>query len=102
MIFDINLRCPKFCCNILKTTDAGLGVGETNIEVCFRDVEITRIQSSECINIIHRAPGDSAQNEPERTNASIDDALVDGTALKWEYFKPFDGLTDEEIKKLSA
>ena len=93
------MRCPKFCCNILKTTD---GVGVTNIEVRFRDVEIARIQSSERGNRIHRAPGDSAQNEAERTNASIGDALVDGTALKWEYFKPFDGLTDEEIKKLSA
>ena len=27
---------------------------------------------------------------------------MDGTALKWEYFKRFDSLTDEEIKKLSA
>lgn len=97
-----HLRYPKICCNILKTTDAGPGVGVSNIEVRFRDVEIARIQSSERVNRIHRAPGDSAQNEAERTNASIGDALVDGTALKWEYFKPFDGLTDEEIKKLSA
>ena len=68
----------------------------------FSDFEIARIQSSERVNRIHRAPGDSARNEAERTNASIGDALVDGTALKWEYFKPFDGLTDTEIKKLSA
>ena len=27
---------------------------------------------------------------------------MDGTALKWEYFTPCDGLTDKEIKKLSA
>ena len=41
-----HLRCPKFCCNILKTTDAGPKVGVTNIEMCFgfRDVEIARIQ----------------------------------------------------------
>ena len=93
-----HLRCPKICCNILKTTDAGPGVGVSNIEVRFRDVEIARIQSSERVNRIHRAPGDPAQNEAERTNTSLGDALVDGTALKWEYFKPFDGLTDEEIK----
>ena len=54
------------------------------------------------VNRIHCAPGDSAQNEAERTNASIGEALVDGTALKWEYFKPFDGLTSEEIDELSA
>ena len=68
----------------------------------FRDVEIARIQSSERVNRIHRAPGDSAQNEAERTNSSIGDALVVGTALKWQYFNPFDGLTNEEITKLSA
>ena len=49
----------------------------------------------------HQAPGDSAQNEAERTNASIrigSDTLVNGMALKWEYFKSFDDqLTDEEM-----
>lgn len=95
-----HLRCPKFCCNIFKTTDAGSRVGVTNIEVQFRDVEIARIQSSERINRIHHVPGYSAQSKAERTNASIGDKLVDGIALKWEYFKPFDDLTDEEIKKL--
>ena len=54
------------------------------------------------MNQIHRAPGDSAQNEGERTNASIGEALVDRTALKWEYLKPFDGLTSEEIDELSS
>ena len=53
------------------------------------------------MNRINRAPGDSAQNEAERTNASIGEALVDGTASKWENFKPFDGLTSEEIDELS-
>ena len=77
-----HLRCPKFCCNILKTTDAGPGVGVTNIKVRFRDVEIAGIQSSVHVNRINPASGESAQNEAERTNTSIGDALVDGTALK--------------------
>ncbi len=54
------------------------------------------------MNRIHCAPGDSAQNEAERTNASIGEVLVDGTALKWEYFTLFDGLTNEEIGELSS
>ena len=62
------------------------------------------------MNRIHRAPHDSGQNEAERSNAATGEALVDGRALKWEYFKPTDGmskeeiktLTDEEIKKLEA
>ena len=92
------MRCPKFCCNILKTIDAGPGVDVANIEVRIFDVEIARIQSSERANGIHGAPGDSGQNEAGRTNASIGDALVHGTAFKWDYFKSFDSLTDEEIK----
>ncbi len=78
------------------------GFGVLKSEVRFRDIETARIHSSDRVNRIHRAPGDSAQNEAERTNASIGEALVDGTALKWEYFTPFDGLTNEEIDELSS
>ena len=81
-----HLRCLKICCNILKTTDAGPGVGVSNIEARFGDVEIARIHSSNRVNRIHRAPGDSAQNESERTNASIGDALVDGDSFKMALF----------------
>ena len=96
------LNPPRMSCSILTTTDAGPGVGITNTEVRFRDAEVARIHSSDRVNRIQRAPGDSAQNEAERTNAAIGDALVDGSALRWEYFKPFDGLTVEEIDALSA
>ena len=74
---------------LLKTTDADPGVGISNTEVRFRD--IARIHSS-----------DSGQNEAERSNTAIGDALVDGSALKWDYYGPFDGLEQDEIKKLSA
>ena len=57
-----------YCCNILKGTDVGLGVGVTKIEVRFRDVEIAQVQSSERVNRIHCAPGRSAQNKAEATN----------------------------------
>lgn len=45
-------------------------MGVTNIEVRFRDIETARIHSSDRVN-----PGDSAQIEAERTNASIGEAL---------------------------
>ena len=96
------LNPPRMCCSILKTTDAGAGLGITNTEVRFKKAEITRIHSSDCVNRIHRAPRNSAQNIAEKTNATIGDALVDGSALRWEYFKPLDGLTIEEIDALSA
>ena len=38
----------------------------------------------------------------ERSKAAIGDALVDGSALKWDYYGPFDGLEQDKIKKLSA
>ena len=68
----------------------------------FRDIEIARIHSSDRVNRIHRAPGDSGQNEAELSNAAIGDALVDGSALKWDCYGPFGGLEQDEIKKLSA
>ena len=46
---------------------------------------------------VHRARGDSGQNEAERTNASIGEALITGETLDWEYYKRFEGLTKEEI-----
>lgn len=91
------------CCDVLKATDAGPGVGVSNIEVRFRcrDVETSIMHSSDRVNRIHRAPGDSGQNEAERSNAAIGDALVDGGSLKWQYYGPFDDLAEDEIVKLS-
>ena len=57
-----------------QATDAGPGVGVSNLEVRFRDIEIARIHSSDRVNRIHRAPGDSGQNEAERSNAAIGDS----------------------------
>ena len=96
------LNPPRRCCNILKTIDVGPRVGITNTEVRFRDAEIAPIHSFDRVNQIHRASGGSAQNEAERTNAATGDALVDGSALRWQYFKPFDGTTAVEIGALSA
>ena len=70
--------------------------------VRFRGIEITRIHSSDRVNRIHRAPGDSGQNEAERSNAAIGDALVEESALKWNYYGPLDGLSEDEVKNLSV
>ena len=65
-------------------------------------IEIARIHSSDRVNRIHRAPGDSGQNEAKGSNAAIGDALVDGSTLKWNYYGPLDGLTEDEVKNLSV
>lgn len=54
------------------------------------------------MNRIHRAPHDSGQNEAERSNAAIGEALVDGKALEWEYFKPTDNMSQEELDELTV
>lgn len=86
---------------VAEYTDAGPGVGVSNIETKIRFVEMCRLHQSDRRIRLHRAPGDSAQNEAERTNACIGDAMVDGGTLHWEKYKPLEGMSEEEIKKMS-
>ena len=51
---------------------------------------------------IHRAREDSGQNEAERLNACIGDALCDGGSLKWQIYETLHGLSEEEVKSLST
>ena len=95
------LKLPPVKADILKLTDAGPGVGCSNVEVRFRDAEMARIMRSDRVNRIHRARDDSEQNEAERSKACIGEALVDGGPLKWRYYEAFDNLTKEEIDELS-
>ena len=69
---------------------------------CFREVALSKIQCTDRRVRIHRARGDSGQNEAERTNVLIGDALVDGGSMKWEYFTPYDGLFEEQINDMAA
>ena len=96
-----SLQLPPLCDYILQATDAGPGVGVSNIELKYRDIEMSRINGWTHMNRIHRAPHDSGQNEAERSNAAIGEASVDGKALKWEYYKPTDIMGEKEIEKLT-
>ena len=73
-----NLHLPQLRDYILQANDAGLGICISNIEVKYRDVEISRINNWGHMSRIHRAPHDSGQNEAECSNAAIGEALVDG------------------------
>lgn len=66
-----SINLPAVYSDILKATDAGPGVGCSNLEVRFRDVEIARVHDSDRVNRVHRARDDSGQNEAERSNAAI-------------------------------
>ena len=54
------------------------------------------------MNRIHRAPHDSGQNEAEHSYNAIDEALVDGRALHWEYFQPTDLISEGELNTLTS
>ena len=95
------LKLPPVKTDILKNTDAGPGVGSSNVEVRYRDAEMARILNSDRVNRIHRARDDSGQNEAERSNACIGEALVDGGAMQWKFHDALDGLTQDEIAALS-
>jgi hypothetical protein len=83
-------------------TDAGPGVGVSNIEAKIRFAEMCRLERPDRQIRLHRAPGDSAQNEAERTNACIGDAMVDGGTLDWERYKPLDGMSAVDKNKLTV
>ena len=89
------LRLPLVKTDILKNTDTGPAVGSSNREVRYRDFD------SDYTNRIHRARDDSGQNEAERSNVCIGDALVDGGTLRWKFHEALDGLTQAEIESLS-
>ena len=87
------LKVPPVKTDILKNTDAGPGVGSTNVEVRYRDAEMARILNFDRVNRIHRTRDDSGQNEAERSNARVGEALVDGGAMQWKVHDALDGLT---------
>ena len=75
--------------------NAGPGVDFSNIEAKLRFVEMCWLQRSDRRIHIHGAPGDSAQNEAERTNACIN-----GGTLQWEQFYALGGLSDEVAQRM--
>ena len=95
------LQLPIGKTRLLELTDAGPGVGCNNIVVQYRMAEKILIHGYDKVLLVHRARGDSGQNEAEHTNASIGEALVTGKTLDWEYYKRFEGMTKEEIEALS-
>ena len=55
----------------LEFTDAGPGVGVSNYEVQFREIEIAMLHKSTLRHRVHLARDDQGQNEAERTNSYI-------------------------------
>ena len=96
------LRLPPVYPRLLELTDAGPGVGVSSAESRIRILEKARVYGNEKVLRIHRAREDSGQNEAERLNACIGDALCDGGSLKWQIYETLHGLSEEEVKSLST
>ena len=99
MDFIKKLYLPPPCKYVMEATDAGPGVGVSNVEMKYKDLEMARIDGWTHLNRIHRAPHDSARNKAERSNAALGETLVDGEVVQWE---STDGLNHEQIKQLSV
>ena len=67
----------------------------------FRDAELVRLFNLDIRERCHRSRDDSGQNEAERTNSAVGDAVVDGSKIEWEVEKRFEGMTPEEIDGMS-
>ena len=93
---------PNVKPRVIELTDAGPGVGCNNNEVQFRIAERILIHNLDKLVHVHRARGDSGQNEAARTNASIGDALVTGETLNWEHYKRFENMSEEDIEALTV
>ncbi|XP_065130789.1 uncharacterized protein [Paramisgurnus dabryanus] len=92
---------PMVCPQIIELTDAGPGVGVSNFEVRFRAAEKIRIHSTDLLCRIHRAREDSGQNEAERLNACLGEAICDGGTIQWQIFSETHGLTETEISTMT-
>ena len=67
---------------VLELTDKGPGAGVHNVEVQELFVLVCKVLQSDHRICLHRAPHDSAQNEAERTNVAIGEALATGKPVE--------------------
>ena len=78
-------------------TDGGTGVGVNNHDVKFRLAEIVLIPNLDYLIRHHLANNDSGDNEDERTQCYVRNAICEGVNLEWEYKAEFDDLMEHEM-----
>ena len=100
--FVSDLKLPLVRSELTGLTDAGPGVGVSNLEVRFRYADqFARVHCSDYRVRVHRSRDDSSQNEAERTKSSITDSIVAGGTIDWNFHKEFDDLTDQQVQSFS-
>ena len=96
------LNLPEVRPYIIEFTDAGPGVGCNNFEVQFREIEIAKLHKSGLLPRVHLATDDQGQNEAERTNPYIGEAVADGCILKTDYVDKHHGLSNEDKDSMTV
>ena len=69
---------------VIEFTNGGPGVGVTNKETNFRNAERIRTCNIDLFICHHLANDDSSQNEVERCQSYVGDAICDGE-IEWEH-----------------
>ena len=92
---------PLLKSRVVELTDGGPGVGVTNRDVQFRIAQRVRITNADYLIRHHLSNNDSSQNQVERCQSYVGDAICDGGAILWEYKKPLEGLSENDIQKMS-
>ncbi len=93
---------PMLKSRVHELTDAGPGVGVSNHDVRFRIAEIIIITNLDCYIRHHLATDDSSRNEVERIQSYVRDAICDGGCINWEYKEQYEGLSDNDLLKMSC
>ena len=96
------LNLPRLKRKVIDLCDAGPGVGLTNHAVLYRVCAEIIICRYDYYIRLHLAPGDSSNNEVERIQSSIGDAICDGGTLQCDYYKKYADLTEEEITEMTV
>ena len=92
---------PLLKARVVELTDGGPGLGVTNRDVQFRIAQRVRITNADYLICHHLSNNESSQNQVERCQSYVGDAICDGGAILWEYKKPLEGLSENDIQKTS-
>lgn len=88
---------PPMKSRIHEFTDAGPGVGVTNLDVRLCMAQIIAITDVDYFVRHHLSNGDSSYNEVERCQSYVGDAICDGGPIQWEYKECYEGLSGEQL-----
>ena len=102
LLCSLKVNMPIMKTRFIEFTDGGPGVGVSNRDVHYRIAERFRICDADFLIRHHLSNDDSSQNEVERCQSYVGDALCDGGALDWEYKKPLDGISENELAMMES